>query len=469
MASGGAITDVATLPAGLTAGPMVVAADANLWFAEVGRAGGPALGKLSASGLRADVPLPAADAGYAITSVAADTSGGVWYALAGTGTQTDGGAGKLGKVGKDGVVTEYPLGLHPGAVAIGADGNPYVSMARENLSVIARLNGDGSLTTFPVAGAVGPVTWLTKGPDGNLWFVDGKKIGKMTATGSVTEYPVAAPQGSQAAVDLSNAQLSAAADGNLWFLGAGGISKITPAGAVTTIAAAGSQLTALSAAPDGNVWVTLVPPAGSQLALVPGEAVVRLTPDGQITPLPDHVSGGGSVERLAAGSGALWLDAGGTALSRVNLGAVPTITPAMITPTTPHPVTTDAQKTVAGPIVSFTANYPGSLASDFTATIDYGDGYKGTGVVVSDSNGGYNVLGYDTYSQPAGAKLKVKVDVTGHGGVVTEIYGVVVIASPPAAPAPKGQGHATHPQHHAPARHAHPKAPARHPAVAKRK
>lgn len=461
MAAGGTIGNVATLPAGFTAGPMVVATDANLWFAEAGRAGGPALGKVSASGVRAEVPLPATDAGYAITAVAADPAGGVWYALADSGTQTGGGSGKVGKVNPDGSVTEYPLTMQPGAVTVGADGHPYVSIGQGGLSEIARVNGDGSLSLFPVAGAAQPVSWLTKGPDGNLWFVDGPKIGKMTPAGVVTEYPVAAPQGSTTPVDLTDAQLSASADGNLWFLGAGGISKITTAGTVTTIGAAGSQVTALAAGPDGNVWVALVPPAGSRLALVPGEAVVRLTPDGQITPLPDHVTGG-TVERMAGGSGALWLDAGGAALSRINVGAVATITPAMITPTTPHPVTTDARKTLAGPIVSFTANYPGALASDFTATIGYGDGFKGTGAVVSDSNGGFNVLGYNTYTLPAGTKVKVKVDVSAHG-VVTEIYGVVVIASPPAAPA--GKGHAAHAIPHTPARPVHPKAPVKHPSA----
>src|SRR4051794_40691189 len=68
--SGTTIADVATLPAPIEAGPMTVTRDANLWFAEVGHAGGPALGKLSPSGARTEVVLPSADNGDTVAALA---------------------------------------------------------------------------------------------------------------------------------------------------------------------------------------------------------------------------------------------------------------------------------------------------------------------------------------------------------------------------------------------------------------
>ena len=71
---------------------------------------------------------------------------------------------------------------------------------------------------------------ITKGADGNLWFLEPGvgKIAKMTTSGAVTEYQV----------PTSNATLSAiagGADGNVWFTEYDGqkIGKITPSGAIT--------------------------------------------------------------------------------------------------------------------------------------------------------------------------------------------------------------------------------------------
>jgi|GEM_PF-5896638 len=50
---------------------------------------------------------------------------------------------------------------------------------------------------------------LTAGPDGNVWFTgnDGNKIGKITSSGIITEFPIAGgPNG-----------ITACPDGNLWF------------------------------------------------------------------------------------------------------------------------------------------------------------------------------------------------------------------------------------------------------------
>src|SRR5204862_11831 len=91
---------------------------------------------------------------------------------------------------------------------------------------------------------------ITNGPDGNVWFGEIEKIGKITPDGKITEYVIAGsgPYG-----------LAAGPDGNVWFterLSSGAIGKITPDGKITEYAlptqccAPGS----ITAGPDGNLW-----------------------------------------------------------------------------------------------------------------------------------------------------------------------------------------------------------------------
>ena len=60
---------------------MAVDSNGNLWLAEMNKAGGPTLGKISSTGQLTNVVLPADDAGGTITSVNADSSGDVWYVI----------------------------------------------------------------------------------------------------------------------------------------------------------------------------------------------------------------------------------------------------------------------------------------------------------------------------------------------------------------------------------------------------
>ncbi|MEA2165788.1 MAG: virginiamycin lyase [Thermoanaerobaculia bacterium] len=78
----------------------------------------------------------------------------------------------------------------------------------------------------------GPAS-LTRGPDGNVWFVESvaNKIGRITPSGVITEFPLPTASSFPAGI-------AAGVDGNLWFTEADGnkIGRITPAGAVTEFA-----------------------------------------------------------------------------------------------------------------------------------------------------------------------------------------------------------------------------------------
>jgi virginiamycin B lyase len=98
------------------------------------------------------------------------------------------------------------------------------------------------------------------GFDGNLWFQDNTKIGKMTLTGTVTEYTV----------PYTVRYIAAGPDGNIWFT--------TDTNVIGRMSMTGTGITAfttpdnlsfygITAGPDGNLWA----------AATPGR-LVRITP-----------------------------------------------------------------------------------------------------------------------------------------------------------------------------------------------
>src|SRR5262249_36462141 len=60
-------------------------------------------------------------------------------------------------------------------------------------------------------------------------------------------------------------------------------------------------------------------------------------------------------------------------------------------------------------VASFTSGNPAALPSDFTATIDWGDGHSSAGTVTRDGRGGFNVSGSNTYAAPGTFTVTVAV------------------------------------------------------------
>jgi len=434
----GMIADLGAAPHGATAAAAVVGRrDGALYYAEVGgtTAATPALGKVTAKGTQSEIKLPAADAGYAVQGVASDNAGNLWYTLAATPGATAAGspAGKLGRVAADGSITEFALPRPTdvaGAATLGPDGNVWVEVETAHGWSIDRVGADGSVAEHPVAGATS-LNWLTAGNDGELWFTDGPKVGKMTTAGAVTEFHLPAPADGSA-IDLSDAQLTPGKDGDIYFLGLGGLSRITPAGVTNTLEANGLKVTALAEGTDGNLWYSFLPPKSGQLAALPGAVVARLASNGTTTVVPDRADAAGTpVQRLVTGLDAsLWLETGGTKFGRVNLAGIPSYTPPTVTPLTHSAVTTDANKSYSGPVVSFTPNYGNARLTDFSATIDWGDGQTSKGTIAADPRGGYDVDGSHTYGSAVkpGSTHLTSVGIQGAVGALSTIYGVVQVA-----------------------------------------
>jgi streptogramin lyase len=145
----------------------------------------------------------------------------------------------------------------------------------------------GTITTFPIpgTGSLG----ITSGPDGNLWFTepDDNKIGRMSPTGVVTEFPL--PTYPVPTYGTYPVGITSGPDGNLWFTEYAGnrIGRISPAGTITEfpLPQPNRQPSGIALGPDGNLWFAESPCTGSVCvaSYVNGEAVGKITPGGVIS------------------------------------------------------------------------------------------------------------------------------------------------------------------------------------------
>src|SRR3954454_18904821 len=136
-------------------------------------------------------------------------------------------------------------------ITTGPDGNVWFTEVRR----IGRITTAGVVTSFSIPVDVdNDLSGIAAGPDGNLWFTlaGSNKIGKLTTAGVSTMFDV--PTAFSAPRGIANGP-----DGNLWFVEVSGnkIGKVTPAGVVTEypVPTADSLLSGIAAGPDGNLWV----------------------------------------------------------------------------------------------------------------------------------------------------------------------------------------------------------------------
>jgi len=78
-----------------------------------------------------------------------------------------------------------------------------------------------------------------------------------------------------------------------------------------------------------------------------------------------------------------------------------------------------------GPVATFTDANPYAQASDFTATIHWGDGKTSQGTIAANGNGGFIVTGTHTFA-PAGS-YAVSVHITDQGGATTTAQGTATV------------------------------------------
>lgn len=176
------------------------------------------------------------------------------------------GGEKVGRITTAGVITEFSITGAQSLVGItsGPDGNLWFT--DQLTGKVGHISTSGTnITQFTLPAGTFP-QGITSGPDGKLWFVEQKqnglfKIGKMTTSGTLTEYASNINVGTyQFASNYGDASIVSGSDGNLWFVNPqnavnGQIGRITTGGAITSFPLADFPL-GVAAGPDGNLWVT---------------------------------------------------------------------------------------------------------------------------------------------------------------------------------------------------------------------
>jgi virginiamycin B lyase len=190
-------------PLGITTGP-----DGALWFTE---GVGGKIGRMTMTGVVTEFEIPTANNGEITTG----PDGALWF----TGIR-----GKIGRITTTGAVTEFTIPTEnssPWGITTGPDGALWFT---EPVSgKIERITTDGKITEFALPNSNAQPWGITAGPDGALWFTEsacvrqpgprciiGNKIGRITTTGSVTEFAV--PTDGSGPHSITTGR-----DGALWF------------------------------------------------------------------------------------------------------------------------------------------------------------------------------------------------------------------------------------------------------------
>ncbi len=247
------------LPDGHSGGSIVAGSDGNLWFTE-----DSAIGRITPSGTITEFPYPRTGTNVTcipstdidqFEDIAGAPSQDVWFIDRASVSAT---GWRIGRI--------TPSGEFCGTGRLYPGDRCWTGRQHLVLGARAHRSATGKTTTFPAA-ALG----ITAGPDGNMWFTEGpaNKIGRITSTGAITEFPLPAPFNNPFAITTGP-------DGNLWFTEhqfswptweplttSSLLGRVTPGGEFA--GTGGPNSPAIAAGPDGNLWLT----GSSGLAVLP--------------------------------------------------------------------------------------------------------------------------------------------------------------------------------------------------------
>ncbi|MGA9946433.1 MAG: hypothetical protein WBE79_05095 [Candidatus Cybelea sp.] len=144
-------------------------------------------------------------------------------------------------------------------LTFGSDGDLWFTDSGTNK--IGRMSATGAVKEFPVPTANAGLSGICQGPDGKLWFLEGSanKVGSVTSSGSFHEYSIPTPYSGANAI-------AAGPDGALWFTeeSVGKIGRITTSGSIVELKLPGAYPRPFDIAvgSDKNVWFTEFESAG---------------------------------------------------------------------------------------------------------------------------------------------------------------------------------------------------------------
>lgn len=201
-------------PAELTVGP-----DGNIWSPEVF---GNKIAEVTPSGAVTEFPFDAGDVArahgtpypFGITSAA----GLLWISERGVALRT--GLFSIRAMTTNGTFRlSVPLVDQPIWLTKGPDGNVWFSEQDTTghlPGAIGRLTPDGHVKQYALSGRGQPFD-LTTGPDGAIWFAELGKIGRVTMHGKLTEFTLPKCPAGGKVPKRGAFYITAGPDGNLWF------------------------------------------------------------------------------------------------------------------------------------------------------------------------------------------------------------------------------------------------------------
>jgi len=188
-----------------------------------------------------------------VDMLAYSPSGNVWFATTNSGQQFT-----VGYVTPTGKVTQFPTTINnpswAGTLAVDSSGNAWYASSNNGIIHFSTTGVMLSRYTYYF------VNYLTKGPDGNIWFTQNDAIGTIKPGGIIEQYPIYMPVPgctyNGGCSRYINA-ITAGPDGALWVAeGYGAIGRMTTDGVFTEypVYAAHRSPNDVTAGPDGNIW-----------------------------------------------------------------------------------------------------------------------------------------------------------------------------------------------------------------------
>ncbi len=404
--------DVTTFPlASATARPKspTIGPDGAIWFVDQN-----SIGRIDLGGDSTEFALPRD--GMNPGEIVAGRDGALWFTEA---------ARKIGRITTSGQVTEFPLpdgsGL-PDHLTLGPDGDVWFAEAGASPQ-IGRIAPDGTVAEFPEGGSGAYVTAMTAGPDGDVWAAESgvPAILKIAPDGSLTRFPISAR------ISGPNS-ITQAPDGRLWFAdpAQGTVGRVDPStGKIDEFGVNPTPLQ-LAGGPDLAVY-----------GIAPGGFVARIATTGSVASVQPLLPETGGTGIVLAPDGALWVPlADGGAFDRIGPDALGASGVISISAASSLTATAESAASFA-PLATLRTAESGPQLSDYSATIDWGDGSSpsaGTLAAVSAAPGSHSppglvVQGSHTFEK-AGS-YTITITATGKDGSSASTTGTIAVSGEP--------------------------------------